>query len=492
MGPQQRLWTAYALTDAAAYASGQHGLAHHDLHPQNILFQTTSDGTWDVPKIVDWGLSRELIQHTGSVSQTTPKYAAPEQFDALMPQVSVGPHTDVYQLGVVCYELLTGHYPSHLHGDIPKASDRNPTLPEAIDDILTQALAHDRRHRYDHPIEVRNALENILSTCGQSSTPTEPTQVDRQVSTDDKCESDDCRIVIVGVGGAGNNTVTRLYNIGVEGAKTVAINTDRHHLEKVEADRKVLIGKSLTSGLGADGDPSKGKRASEMAQGTIKNVLEGANLVFITAGMGRGTGTGVSPVVARIADDMGAMVVAMVTRPFEDKRARVKKANDGITNLRKDADSVIISNNDKLLDYVPDLPIGKAFSVVDQIFAEALKCVSEAITQPSLVNLDYADMSTIMNQDGVTVMLVGETEDKNKTQEVVNDAMNPLLDVDYRGASGGLVHITGGPDLTQRRARGIAQNITERLEADTNVIWGAQIQEEYKGKVRIVAIMTGV
>ncbi|VTT87286.1 Cell division protein FtsZ [Halorubrum sp. DM2] len=306
-------------------------------------------------------------------------------------------------------------------------------------------------------------------------------------------EFGDPRIVIVGAGGAGNNTVNRLYNIGVDGAETVAINTDKQHLKMIEADTKILVGKSLTQGLGAGGDPKMGERATEMAQGTIKEVLGDADLVFVTAGMGGGTGTGAAPVISKIAKEQGAIVVGMVSTPFNVERARTVKAEEGLETLRNEADSIIVLDNNRLLDYVPNLPIGKAFSVMDQIIAETVKGISETITQPSLINLDYADMSTIMNQGGVAVMLVGETQDKNKTQEVVNDAMNhPLLDVDYRGASGGLVHITGGPDLTLKEAEGIANNITERLEASANVIWGARIQEEYKGKVRVMAIMTGV
>jgi cell division protein FtsZ len=310
---------------------------------------------------------------------------------------------------------------------------------------------------------------------------------------DDDDEFGDPRIVIVGAGGAGNNTINRLYNIGVDGAETVAINTDKQHLKMIEADTKVLVGKSLTEGLGAGGDPEMGKRATEMAQGTIKEVLGDADLVFVTAGMGGGTGTGAAPVVSEIAKEQGAIVVGMVSTPFNVERARTVKAEEGLENLREAADSIIVLDNNRLLDYVPNLPIGKAFSVMDQIISETVKGISETITQPSLINLDYADMSTIMNQGGVAVMLVGETQDSNKTEEVVNDAMNhPLLDVDYRGASGGLVHITGGPDLTLKEAEGIADQITERLEASANVIWGARIQKEYKGKVRVMAIMTGV
>ncbi|GAA0464982.1 cell division protein FtsZ [Halococcus dombrowskii] len=306
-------------------------------------------------------------------------------------------------------------------------------------------------------------------------------------------EFGDPRIVVVGCGGAGNNTVNRLYNIGVEGAETIAINTDKQHLQMIEADTRVLVGKSLTQGLGAGGDPEMGQRATEMAQSTIKEVLTGADLVFVTAGMGGGTGTGAAPVVSEIASDEGAIVVGMVSTPFNVERARTVKAEEGLEELRNAADSIIVLDNNRLLDYVPNLPVGKAFSVMDQLIAETVKGISETITQPSLINLDYADMTSIMNQGGVAVMLVGETQDKNKTEEVVKDAMtHPLLDVDYRGASGGLVHITGGPDLTLKEAEEIAERITDRLDPSANVIWGSRIREEYKGKVRVMAIMTGV
>lgn len=332
---------------------------------------------------------------------------------------------------------------------------------------------------------VQNALENEKE---------EKNARDADTDADDGFEDlSDPQIVVVGCGGAGNNTVNRLHNIGIDGAETVALNTDKQHLQMVEADTKVLVGKSLTEGLGAGGDPEMGEQATEQARETINGVLSGADLVFITAGMGGGTGTGAAPVVSDIAKNNGAVVVGMVSTPFNVEKARTVKAEEGLEKLREKADSVIVLDNNRLLDYVPNLPVGQAFSVMDQIISETVKGISETITQPSLINLDYADMTTIMNQGGVAVMLVGETQDKNKTEEVVNDALeHPLLDVDYRGASGGLVHITGGPDLTLSEAEGIADRITDRLSASANVMWGARIQEDYKGKVRVMAIMTGV
>ncbi|WP_347985128.1 cell division protein FtsZ [Methanonatronarchaeum sp. AMET-Sl] len=301
------------------------------------------------------------------------------------------------------------------------------------------------------------------------------------------------QIVVVGCGGAGNNTINRLYRIGVEGAETIAINTDKQHLDMIKADKRILVGKSLTKGLGAGGYPELGEKAAETARGTLEDVLEGADLVFITAGMGGGTGTGVSPVVAEVAKDQGAIVVGMVSTPFNVERARLKKAERGLERLRQEADTAIVLDNNRLLDYVPDLPIKQAFSVMDQLIAETVKGLSETITQPSLINLDYADVKTIMSCGGVAVMLIGETGEEDKSGSVVREALNhPLLDVDYEGATGCLVHITGGSDLTLKESESVAQELTYELDSNSNVIWGARINENYDGKVRVMAIMTGV
>ena len=301
------------------------------------------------------------------------------------------------------------------------------------------------------------------------------------------------RITIVGCGGAGNNTINRLYNIGIDGADTVAINTDKQHLDHIHADKKILVGKTLTRGLGAGGYPEVGAKAAEQARGTLENVFKDSDLVFVTAGMGGGTGTGVAPVVAEIAKEQGAIVVGMVSSPFRVERARTVKAEEGLEEFRRAADTVIVLDNNRLLDYVPNLPIEQAFSVMDQLIAETVKGITETITQPSLINLDYADIRAIMGCGGVAVMLVGESKNQDKSSDVVRTALNhPLLDVDYRGATGSLVHITGGPDLSLKEAEEIASSLTYELSPDANVIWGARIKDDYDGKVRVMAIMTGV
>ncbi|MBP7120546.1 MAG: cell division protein FtsZ [Methanolinea sp.] len=301
------------------------------------------------------------------------------------------------------------------------------------------------------------------------------------------------RIVIIGCGGAGNNTINRLHHMGVSGAETIAINTDKQHLDMIQSDKRVLIGKSLTKGLGAGGYPDVGKRAAEMARPTLEALLENADLCFITAGMGGGTGTGSAPVVAQIAKEQGAIVVGMVSYPFQVEKARLIRAEEGLEALASSADSVIVLDNNRLKNFVPNLPLGQAFSVMDQLIGETVKGISETITQPSLINIDYADVRAIMSKGGVAVMLVGESKQQNKSESVVRECLsNPMLDIDYRGATGSLIHITGGGDLTLQDAEEIASSLTYELDPHADVIWGARVKNDMEGKVRVLAIMTGV
>ena len=301
------------------------------------------------------------------------------------------------------------------------------------------------------------------------------------------------RIVIVGCGGAGNNTVNRIHHMGVSGAETIAINTDKQHLDMIQADKRILIGKSLTKGLGAGGYPDVGKRAAEMARPTLEAVLESADLVFITAGMGGGTGTGAAPVVASIAKEAGAIVVGMVSYPFQVEKARLIRAEEGLEALAAASDSVIVLDNNRLKNFVPNLPLGQAFSVMDQLIGETVKGISETITEPSLINIDYADVRAIMSKGGVAVMLVGESKQQNKAESVVRECLsNPMLDIDYRGATGSLIHITGGTDLTLQDAEEVATSLTYELDPHADVIWGARVRNDMEGKIRVLAIMTGV
>jgi cell division protein FtsZ len=301
------------------------------------------------------------------------------------------------------------------------------------------------------------------------------------------------KILVIGTGGAGNNCVSRLTQIGVQGAGTVAVNTDVKHLSITQAGERVLIGKDLTRGLGAGGYPDVGKRAAEESERDIRKILEGVDMVYLVTGLGGGTGTGATPIVARIAKEMGAIVIGCVTKPFKIEGARIGKAEDGLYQLRQVCDTVIVIENDRLLKIAGDLPLQQAFGVADNLISTIIKGVTETIAQPSLVNLDYADVKTIMHSGGVAAVGFGESDTKGRAEEAVIKAMtNPLLEVNYEGGTGALVHITGGSDLKLDEVNLIGEYVSRQLDPDAQVIWGARIDPDFKGKLRVITIVTGV
>lgn len=302
------------------------------------------------------------------------------------------------------------------------------------------------------------------------------------------------KIVVAGVGGGGNNTLQRLLKFGVKGADLVAINTDNQHLSTLdERITKILIGKSITRGLGAGGFVDVGRKAAEIDRPLIERALKDSQLVFICAGMGGGTGTGGSPVVAQVAKEQGAITVAMVTYPFALEKARRTKADEGIATLRKYCDSVIIVDNNRLVQLVPNLPMNEAFGVADEILARAIGGLVWTITQPSLINIDFADVRAIMGAGDVGFIAVGEGKGTNKVEAAAEGVLrNRLLDVEFEGARGALIHISGGNDLTLGDAIKAGEIITERMDPNANVKWGARLIPGYDGKIEICAIVTGV
>ncbi len=301
------------------------------------------------------------------------------------------------------------------------------------------------------------------------------------------------KIAVIGCGGAGNNTVTRLTEMGIEGAYTIAINTDAKHLAIAKADKKILIGKELTKGLGAGGFPEIGRKAAEESRNEIKEAIEGVDLLFAVAGLGKGTGTGSIPVVCELAKSMGALVIAVVTMPFKIEGARVAKAEEGLAKLREVCDTAIVIENDKLLKYAGNLSIQQAFAVADELIASMVKGITETITLPSLVNLDYADVRAVMHAGGVAAIGVGESNSSDRARDAVQKALeNPLLEVDYTGATGALVHITGGPDLKLEEVNLIGETVSQYLDPSAQVFWGARILPEFEGKIQVITIITGV
>ena len=302
------------------------------------------------------------------------------------------------------------------------------------------------------------------------------------------------RIVVVGCGGAGSNTVSRMMEVGIRGAETIAINTDAQDLLFTSADRKILIGRDITGGLGAGNNPEKGEAAAREDENVIKDHLYGADMVFVTCGLGGGTGTGATPVVAEISKKLGALTIGVVTLPFTvEGRRRRMNADQGLKRLREFADTVIVIPNDKLLEVAPDLPIAAAFKVADQILMDAIKGITEMITIPGLINLDFADVRTVLQNGGVAMIGIGESDSDNRASEAIEEALNcPLLDVDITGAKGALINVVGGPDLKLEECERIVAKVSEVLDPDAQVIWGAQISDEMKNSLRVLVVLSGV
>ncbi len=302
------------------------------------------------------------------------------------------------------------------------------------------------------------------------------------------------RISVVGTGGAGCNSITRLMELGgVKGANTIVANTDMQHLESSKAGDKILMGYNITEGLGAGGYPKIGREAADASKKELREMMKKAHLVFLTCGLGGGTGTGSIPVIADIAKKEGAIVVATVTTPFDLEKARIEKAEEGLMELRKKADTVIVIDNNKLTEYYPNLPINQAFSKADELIASMIKGITETITVPSLMNLDFADVKTIMDQGGVAMIGVGESDSSSKVKEAVGNALkHPLLDVNYEGANGALIHITGGPDMTLNQVTEAGELISDVLDPSAQIIWGARVDPAMEGKIQVMSIVTGV
>ncbi len=301
-------------------------------------------------------------------------------------------------------------------------------------------------------------------------------------------------IKVVGVGGSGCNTITRMFEEGIEGAELIAINTDVQHLYYTKAHRRILIGKRTTRGLGAGSLPQIGEEAAKENEDEIRAVLEGSDLVFITCGLGGGTGTGAAPVVAEAAQEAGALTIAVVTMPFSAEGA-VRRANAeaGLERLRESTDTVIVIPNDRLLEVVPNYPMQLAFKVADEILMRAVKGITELITKPALINLDFADVRTVMEKGGVAMIGLGEASGEDKASESVRKALkSPLLDVDISGAKAALVNVTGGPDMTIEEAESIVEEIYSKIDPDARIIWGAMIDPELENTIRTLLIVTGV
>ncbi|MEI7432675.1 MAG: cell division protein FtsZ [Thermoanaerobaculia bacterium] len=301
-------------------------------------------------------------------------------------------------------------------------------------------------------------------------------------------------IAVIGCGGGGSNTISRMMDEGIHGARLYAINTDAQHLSRTKADHRILIGRQRTRGLGAGSIPQIGEEAALETEQEIKSAVAGCDMVFLTVGLGGGTGTGCAPIVAKAAREEGALTIAVVTLPFTAEGAiRMENAEAGLERLRDVADTVIVVPNDRLLEVVPKLPLYAAFKVADEVLMRAVKGITELITMPGLVNLDFADVRTVMERGGVAMIGMGESDSEDKAADSVKKAIrSPLLDVDISGANAALVNVIGGPDMTMAEAEGAVQEVYNRIDPNARIIWGAQVDPDMQNKMRTLLVVTGV
>ncbi len=302
----------------------------------------------------------------------------------------------------------------------------------------------------------------------------------------------DLDVLAIGCGGAGNNIIDRLTEIGSGSIRTLALNTDRQHLNHIEADTKMLIGKSLTEGLGAAGEAELGEQAARNAEESIVEVISGADIVFVTGGLGGGTGTGVAPVVAELASEAGAISLGLVTTPFSIEGERQQIAREGMEKLRSTADTAIVFDNDLLNKHIPRLPIGKAFSLMDQIIAESMTSLVGTFSENALVDIDFADFSSVVQNGGFGGILLGEGEINDLDSTIQDTLQHPLINADLGTASSGLVQITGPNEMSLRDAEEIVETIVKHMSSDVRLVWGAQINEDLDSTVRVMVLLTGL
>ncbi len=343
---------------------------------------------------------------------------------------------------------------------------------------------------------VRNAIGEQNESEGESLTPTHPIS-----SRDDEelariVEQLKVSIKIIGCGGGGCNTVNRCMREGIFGAELIAANTDAKHLLSVAANRKVLLGKRATRGLGAGAIPQVGEESTREAEEDIVNAMGRTDIAFVTAGMGGGTGTGGAHIIAGIAKRGKSLVISIVTLPFTSEgRVRMENALYGLEKLRMNSDTTIVIPNDKLLRLVPRLPLDEAFKVADQILMEGLKGLTEIITKPGLVNIDYSDVKTIMTGGGVAMIGIGESEASgaNKVEQAVHAAISsPLIEADISDAKGALIRVVGDEEMTVSEAEAAVRLVQEKVNANARIIWGASIDSSMRGAIKVLVVLTGV
>jgi cell division protein FtsZ len=302
------------------------------------------------------------------------------------------------------------------------------------------------------------------------------------------------KIKVIGVGGGGGNSLSRMREIGIKGGELIAINTDAQDLLYTNADQKILIGRELTQGLGAGSNPKVGAEAARESESEIKKKIAGSDMIFITCGLGGGTGTGAAPIISGLAKKQGALTIGVVTLPFTiEGRKRIENAMDGLERMEGVVDTLIVIPNDKLLELAPELPLHTAFKIADEILTNSVKGITELVTTNGLVNLDFADIKAVMLDGGVSLIGMGESDSAQRAIESVEKAIqNPLLDVDISDATGALVNVIGGPDMSLDEYKLIIEHVGNKLDPNAKLIGGAQISDDMEKAIRVLLIVTGV
>ena len=351
-----------------------------------------------------------------------------------------------------------------------------------VKSLISEALA---RH------EAERKVDPAISSAGPTI-PLNPT--DEELAR--LAEQLKVNIKIVGCGGGGTNTINRCVEEGITGADMAALNTDAKHLFTIKAPKKILIGRRITKGLGAGAKPEIGEEAARENEEEIKRFLNGSDITFITAGMGGGTGTGSAHYVAKLSKEMGSLTMGITTLPFSaEGSVRMEQALRGLDKLRKVCDTTIVISNDKLLELVPRLPLEAAFKVADEVLMTAIKGITEIVTKPGLVNIDYADLQTVMKDAGVALIGLGESQSTtDRVTESVNEAItSPLLgDVELKDAQGALVRVVGGPDMTVSEAQKAAEIVGSKISKRARMIWGCTIDQTMENTIKVLLIITGV
>ncbi|MFH0906176.1 MAG: cell division protein FtsZ [archaeon] len=306
------------------------------------------------------------------------------------------------------------------------------------------------------------------------------------------------KICVFGVGGGGCNSIDRMTQIGIDGATLISLNTDAQALLKMKADKKILIGKKLTKGLGAGSNPDIGEAAAEESKQDIDKIVKDSDMIFVTCGLGGGTGTGAIPVIARIARDSGALTIGVVTLPFAvEGKTRIENALSGLEKLKKEVDTLIIIPNDKILEIAPDLPLQAAFSEVDKILTQSVKGIIELVTKAGIINLDFADLKTILSKGGIAMIGVGESSadrlNESRALEAVENALtSPLLDIDISDSKKALVNVLGGKDMTLKEAEMVVETVASKINQDAHIIWGAMVDDDLpKSIIRVMVVISG-